>query len=73
MQHIKKATPLHLLPMPKTPWEEISINVIGPLPKSENKDAILIVVDRFSKMIRLMATMTSIFSSEVARIYWDDI
>ena len=59
--------------MPKTPWEEISINVIGPLPKSENKDAILIVVDRFSKMIRLMATMTSIFSSEVARIYWDDI
>jgi len=24
-------------------------------------------------MIRLMATMTSIFSSEVARIYWDDI
>ena len=59
--------------MPKTPWEEISINVIGLLPKSENKDAILIVVDRFSKMIRLMATMTSIFSSEVARIYWDDI
>ena len=59
--------------MPKTLWEEISINVIGPLPKSENKDAILIVVDQFSKMIRLMATMTSIFSSEVARIYWDDI
>jgi len=73
MQHIKKATPLHPLPMPKTLWEEISINVIGPLPKSENKDAILIVVDQFSKMIRLMATMTSIFSSEVARIYWDDI
>jgi len=45
MQHIKKATPLHLLPMPKTPWEEISIKVIGPLPRSEDKDAILIVVD----------------------------
>jgi len=65
--------PLHSLSISKTPWEEISIDVIGPLPKSEDKDAILVVVNRFSKMIRLMAIMTSISSSEVARIYWDDI
>jgi len=70
---MKKAVSLHLLPTPKTPWEEISIDVIGPLPKSEDKDAILVVVDQFSKMIRLMATTTSIFSNEVARIYWDNI
>jgi len=73
VQHIKKAAPLHPLPTPKTPWKEISIDVIGPLPRSEDKDAILVVVDQFSKMIRLMATMTSISSSKVARIYWDDI
>jgi len=73
VQHIKKAAPLHPLPTPKTPWKEISIDVIGPLPRSEDKDAILVVVDRFSKMIRLMATMTSISSSKVAKIYWDDI
>jgi len=48
-------------------------NVIGPLPRSEDKDAILVVVDQFSKMIRLMATTTSISSSEVTRIYQDDI
>ena len=30
-------------------------------------------MDQFSKMIRLMTTMTSISSSEVARIYQDDI
>jgi len=70
---MKKAAPLHPLPTPKTPWEEISIDVIEPLPKSEDKDAILVVVDRFSKMIRLMATTTSISSSEIARIYQDDI
>ena len=58
---------------PKIPWEEISIDVIGPLPRSKDKDAILVVVDQFSKMIRLMATMTSIFSSKVARIYRDNI
>jgi len=65
--------PLHPLPTPKVPWEEISIDIIGSLPKSEDKDAILVVVDRFSKMIRLMATTTSISSSEVARIYWNNI
>jgi len=70
---MKRATPLHPLSMPKTLWEEISIDIIGPLPRSEDKDAILVVVDRFSKMIRLVPTTTSISSSEVARIYRDDI
>ena len=73
VQHMKKAAPLHPLSIPKILWEKISINVIGPLPRSEDKDAILVVVNWFSKMIKLMATMTSISSGEVARIYWDDI
>jgi len=70
---MKKAVPLHSLPIPKTPWEEISIDVIGPLPRSEDKDAILVVMDQFSKMIRLMATTTSISLSEVAKIYQNNI
>jgi len=70
---MKKAVPLHPLPTLKTLWKEISIDVIGPLPKSEDKDAILVVVDRFSKMIRLITITTSISSSEVARIYWNNI
>jgi len=45
VQYMKKATPLHPLPISKTPWEEISINIIGPLLRSEDKDAILVVVD----------------------------
>jgi len=66
---MKKAVPLHSLPIPKTLWKEISIDIIGPLPRSEDKDAILVVVDQFSKMIRLIAITTSISSSKVARIY----
>jgi len=42
---MKKVTPLHPLPTPKTPWGEISIDVIGPLPRSEDKDVILVIVD----------------------------
>jgi len=45
VQHMKKVAPLHPLPIPKTSWEEISIDIIGLLPRSEDKDAILVVVD----------------------------
>ena len=45
VQHMKKVAPLYPLPTPKTPWEEISIDVIGPLPRSEDKDTILVVVN----------------------------
>ena len=51
VQHIKKAGELHSLIMPEGPWKEISIKIIGPLPKSNGKDAIVVIVDRFTKMI----------------------
>jgi len=70
---MKKAAPLHHLSMAKTPWEEISIDIIGLLPRSEDKDAILVIVDQFSKMIRLMTTTSSISSGKIARIYQDNI
>jgi len=36
-------------------------------------DAILVIVDRFTKMIRLKATMTNISSEGIAKIYRDEI
>jgi len=42
---MKKAVPLYPLSTPKMPWKEISIDIIGPLPRSEDKNAILVVVD----------------------------
>ena len=55
------------------PWQEISINIIGPLPKLKNKNAIMVIVDQFTKMIGLKATMTTALSEDIAKIYWDDI
>jgi hypothetical protein len=57
------------LPVPEQPWQEISIDMIGPLPKSDNHDSILVIVDRFSKMIHLIPTTTSLSSTELAEIY----
>ena len=36
-------------------------------------DTIVVIVDRFTKMIRLKVTMTSISSEEIAKIYRDNI
>ena len=73
VRHDKKAAPLHPLPVPNGPWEEITIDLIGPLPTSEGKDAILVIVDRFSKMIRLTPTLTNLTSTELAKIYRNEI
>jgi len=73
VQHQKRAGELHPLEIPEGPWQDISIDMIGPLPRSNEIDAILVIVDRFTKMIRLKATMTNISSEGVAKIYRDEI
>jgi len=47
--------------------------MIGPLPSSNGIDVILVIVDRFMKMIRLKATTMNISSEGIAKIYRDEI
>ena len=54
-------------------WQEISIDIIRPLSKSNGMDTIVVIVDWFTKMIRLKATMTNISLKGIAKIYRDDI
>ena len=42
---MKKAKELHLLETPKKLWQEISIDIIGPLSKLNDKDVIVVIVD----------------------------
>ena len=73
VQHQKKAGELYPLEIPQGHQQEISIDIIGPLPKSNRKDAIVVIIDRFTKIIRLKATITNVSSEEIAKIYWDEI
>ena len=73
VQHQRKAGELHPLEILKGSWQEISIDIIGPLSKSNRMDAIVVIVDQFTKMIRLKATITNISSEGIAKIYRDDI
>ena len=73
VQHQRKVGELHPLEIPEGPWQDISIDIIGPLPKSNEMDTILVIVDRFTKMIRLKMTTTNLSSEGVAKIYRDEI
>ena len=42
---MKKAEELHPLEMPEELWQEISIDIIGPLLRSNEKDTIVVIVD----------------------------
>ena len=70
---MKKARKLYLLKISQRPQQEININIIRLLPRSNNKDAIVIIVDQFIKMIRLKTTTTVILSEEIAKIYKNNI
>ena len=47
--------------------------MIGPLPSSNRMDAIVVIMNRFTKMIRLKATTTNISSEEIAKVCRDKI
>ena len=58
---MKKAGEFHPLEILKRLWQEISINIIGPLSKSNGQDTIMVIVDQF---IKLKATITVISSKK---------
>ena len=69
----KKATPLNPHTPPESPWESISLDVIGLLPESNGFNAILSVIDRFSKMICLIPTTTELSTKGLTDIYLKQI
>ena len=64
VQHQKKAGELHPLEIPQGPWQEISIDIIGLLPKSNRMDVIVVIVNQFTKMVRLKATTMNVSLEE---------
>ena len=48
---MKKTEKLYPLKIPEGLWKGISIDIIGPLPKSNRKDIIVVIMDQFTKII----------------------
>jgi len=70
---MKKVGELYLLEMIQGLQQEISINIIGLWPKSNDKNTIVVIVNWFTKMIRLKTMMIAILLEEIAKIYRNNI
>ena len=65
---------LHPLPIPARRWETISMDFVGPLPKTpRGHDFLLVVVDKFSKMVHLIACSQQVTAAEVAQLVYDQV
>ncbi|KAI5671867.1 hypothetical protein M9H77_12231 [Catharanthus roseus] len=61
------------LPIPKRPWESVSIDFITSLPKSEGFGSIIVVVDRFSKYATFIPAPTDCTAEETTRLFLKNV
>ncbi|MBW0480623.1 hypothetical protein O181_020338 [Austropuccinia psidii MF-1] len=69
----KKFGLLKPLPIPNDPWICLSMDLINQLPLSNSFDSILVIVDRFSKMVAFIPTIFSITSLDLAHLFIKNI
>jgi transposase InsO family protein len=69
----KKPGKLNPNEIPTKPWEIVTMDLLTDLPESEGYDAILVVVDRFSKMVRLIQTNKTMDSMALLKLCWNRV
>ncbi|KAF7117266.1 hypothetical protein RHSIM_RhsimMtG0001900 (mitochondrion) [Rhododendron simsii] len=72
-EHKKKAGLLEPLPVPKRPWESVSLDYITSLPKVGDIGTIVTMVDRFSKYATFVAAPKYISAEETAQLFFKHI
>ena len=67
------ATPVLPQEVPEGPWQTIGVDIIVSLPESKGKNAILTVVDHYTKQVHLYPMTDGLTALGVANIYFHDV
>jgi hypothetical protein len=62
---------LQLLPVPPGAWQDITMDFVEGLPASEGANAILVIVDRFTKYAHFIPIKNPFSAPQVARVFVD--
>ncbi|KAK4689460.1 putative transposase, partial [Tremellales sp. Uapishka_1] len=64
-----------LMPLPtaERPWGDITCDMIGELPPSNGYNAIVVFVDRLTKMARFLPTTTSLDAQGLAELFLEEV
>jgi hypothetical protein len=72
-EHCKIAGKLQPLPVPDEPWQDITLDFVTGLPKSDGCDTILVVVDRLTKFAHFIPLRHPFSAPQVATALWDNV
>ena len=62
------------LPIPQHKWDHVSLDLITQLPTTlSGHDAIIVFVDKLTKMIHAVPTVTTVTAPETARLFFDTV
>ena len=64
---------LHSLPIPERPWQSIGMDFMGPLPKSNGYDYLLVVIDRLTSQVHLIPTDTRVTANGIAWLFLKEV
>lgn len=66
-EHVKSPGLLQPIPIPNQAWEVITMDFIEGLPRSENRDTIMVVIDKFTKYCHLLSFQHPFSATQVAQ------
>ena len=59
--------------VPERPWQHILVDFITKLPVSKGHDSVLVVCDRFSKMLHFVVMTEKTTAEELVRLFRDNV